>query len=143
MPAAAIPPPLEMLEPELVLELPVLLLDRPPAADQRDQLAQRGGGGEVEQVVLPFVVDQRALTQEPPLAPALGGAHTAGREARRQGAVGALGPGDAPPRRAAAIAAAVRVRRSPGVHIVSTDRMARLQRNPRRSTPRRNAAFES
>ena len=98
MPTAAIPPPLEMLEPELVLELPVLLLDRSPAADQRDQLAQRGGGGEVEQVVLPFVVDQRALVQEPPLAPALGRAHTAGREARRQGSFGALDPGDAPPR---------------------------------------------
>ena len=64
-----------MIEPEFVLELPVQLLDRPPAPGHRDQGAQRGCGVEIEQVVFPFVVDQRALAQEPALAPALGGAH--------------------------------------------------------------------
>src|SRR5260221_14582783 len=57
----------EMVETEFVLELAILLLDRPPTAGERDQVVQRGRRVEVEQVVFPFVVHQRALAQEPPL----------------------------------------------------------------------------
>ena len=88
----------EVIDPEFVFEFPGLLFDGPPTARDRDERAQRGGGLEVEQIVFPFVVEQRARAQEP--------------------AVAAAG-------RAVTIAAAVRVRRAPGVHIVSTDRMAR------------------
>src|SRR3546814_3337728 len=41
----------EMIEPDLVLEFLVLLLDGPPLMRETNQRAQRGGGREVYQVV--------------------------------------------------------------------------------------------
>ncbi len=48
---ARIAAPLEMIEAEIVLELAILLLDRPAAAGERDEVDQRRGRGHVEQVV--------------------------------------------------------------------------------------------
>jgi len=45
---AAIAPAFAVIDPEVVLQFPVLVLEGPPAAHQRDQVAQRGGLVEVE-----------------------------------------------------------------------------------------------
>ena len=54
---------------------------------------------EVEQIVFPFVVEQRALAQEPAVAAALGGAHADRGEAGGQRPLGPRSPGNAAPRR--------------------------------------------
>src|SRR3982751_58890 len=46
-------PPLEVVEPELVLELLVQLLAHPPALDQRREPLERGVGREVWEAALP------------------------------------------------------------------------------------------
>jgi len=90
----AIAPAFEVVDPEFVFQFPVLLFDGPPAAHQRDQLAQGGGRVEVEQIVCPLVVGQGPLAQEPALAAALGGPDAHRRKAGGQGAFGALAPRD-------------------------------------------------
>jgi hypothetical protein len=45
-----------VVDPQSVLQLAVLLFDGPPAAHERDQLAQRGARVEVEQIVFALVV---------------------------------------------------------------------------------------
>ncbi len=72
----------EVVEAELVLELAVLLFDRPAAARQRDQLAEAGGGREMDQIILAGV--GRAFTEQPALPPV---PRWAPRAARRTPAV--------------------------------------------------------
>jgi len=47
---------LEVIEPQLVLQLPVLLFDRPSAAGKAHQIAERRRAVEIQQVVYPLVV---------------------------------------------------------------------------------------
>ena len=62
---ALVAAPFEVVEAEFVFELAVLLFDRPAAAGERNQIDPRGGGREIEQIVLPLVVG-RAFTEQPP-----------------------------------------------------------------------------
>ena len=59
---------LEMIDAQFILELPILLLDGPAAARHGHQVVERRGGVEIQQVVLPGVVGQRALAQQPAVA---------------------------------------------------------------------------
>ncbi len=60
--------PFEVIEAEFVLQLLILLLDRPPLMGEPDQGAQRRRGGQVDQIVLgPVARAEGAFAQEPHL----------------------------------------------------------------------------
>lgn len=61
---ALIRAPFEVIEAEIVFEFAILLFDRPAAAGERDQVDQRRGRREVEQVVLPLV-GRRPFAEQP------------------------------------------------------------------------------
>jgi len=58
--------PFEVIESEIVFEFEVLLFDGPATPRQRDEVDERRGDGEVQQIVLPLV-GRGALTEEPAL----------------------------------------------------------------------------
>src|SRR3954471_23439970 len=107
-------PPLEVVEPELVLELLVQLLAYPPALDQRREPLERGIGREVREVVLPLargpvLADQPRLLAGQVPAACVGRPPPAGRRtppgagpwsrcARRRCGTPPVGSRPAPPR---------------------------------------------
>ena len=64
---AAKAPAFKMIQPEVVFEFAVLLLDRPTAAGESDEVPESGRRREVEQIVFPDVVE-RSFTEQPALA---------------------------------------------------------------------------
>ena len=76
---ARIGAPFEMVEAEIVFELAILLFNRPAAPGEGDQVDERRGRREVEQVVLPFV-GGRSFAEQPALASPRRGAHAEGTE---------------------------------------------------------------
>ena len=102
---AGIAAPFEMVEAELVLEVLVLLLDRPPLMRQADQARQAGRGGQVDEVLFAPpgwaqspLAQEPHLGREPPLPPVVRGGHPQGGEVGRPGGVGPIAPRHAPPR---------------------------------------------
>jgi hypothetical protein len=70
----------EMIEAKFVLEFLILLFDGPALMGESDEIAQRRGGGEIDQIVAgPIAGRQFPLAQqphfggEPSLAPVVGG----------------------------------------------------------------------
>ena len=78
VPPAAIAPAFTMIEPEVIFEFAVLLLDGPAASGQRDEVRERRRRREVEQIVFPDVGG--AFAQQPAVAAALRRAHAHGVE---------------------------------------------------------------
>jgi hypothetical protein len=85
---------LEMIEPEVVFELAILLFDRPAAAGERDEVDERRRAGQVEQVLLPFV-GRGSFAEQPPVAAPLRGpdAHRTEPRGQRTGGTGPPGHG--------------------------------------------------
>ena len=72
----------EVIEAEIVLELAILLFDGPAAPRERDQVDERRGRREMEQVVLADV-GGRAFAEQPAVAPARRRAHAQRAELAR------------------------------------------------------------
>lgn len=103
---AGIAPSLEVVEPQFAFELLVLLLDGPALMRQGHQRAQRGGGGQMDEVVLqprcraPFVFAQQPdLRREMGMAPLVCRRDADRGEPRGSRRLRAIAPGDAPPAR--------------------------------------------
>ena len=84
-----------MVKAELVLEVLVLLLDRPPLMRQADQARQAGRGGQVDEVLFAPpgwaqspLAQEPHLGREPPLPPVVRGGHPQGGEVGRPGGRG-------------------------------------------------------
>src|SRR5438876_11057276 len=90
---------IEVIEPQLGLEVAILHLDRPPAARDAHQGLERRVRRQIAEVVLPLAVDQRFLTEQPALAATLRDVHTHGGATRSERTLGALAPAHAMPRR--------------------------------------------
>ena len=84
--------PFEVIEPQFVFQLAVLLFDGPAAARQTDQRLQRGRCLQIEDVVLPRVVGQRPFEEDPALAPPVAQADPTRDKAGGQRTLRALPP---------------------------------------------------
>src|SRR5712691_1820629 len=88
----------EMIESQLALQIAILHFDRPATAGDPHERLERRGGRQVAEVVLPFVVDERFLAQQPPLAATLRNAHAYRREAGFERPLRTASPSNAMPR---------------------------------------------
>ena len=98
-------PSLEVIEPEFGFEVLIVLFDRPALMRQADQLRQRRGRGERDEVVLAAsrraeasFAQQPDFWREPPLPPIGRRRDTPGREVRFPRGIGAVAPRHAVPR---------------------------------------------
>ena len=90
-----------MIEAEVVLQLPIVLFDRPAAAREAHQLEERRRGRQIQQIGFALAARrERTLGEEPALGAARRGPHAHGRKAGGQRALRPLGPRDPAPRAA-------------------------------------------
>ncbi len=106
-----------MIEPELVLQFLILLLDRPALMGETHERAQRRGRRQIHQVVFgPRFRSEIAFAQqphfgrEPSLPPVVRRRHPCGAEARAPGGVGPVAPRHESP-------VTTRLRRGPGTSL--------------------------
>src|SRR5450755_1048185 len=87
----------EVIEPEIVFELSVLLFDGPTTPRERDEVDQRRMWRQMQQIVF-ALVNRRAFAEKPALASSLRRADPQGDEACGERAARARAPGDRLPR---------------------------------------------
>ena len=134
----------EMIEAEFVLQLPIVLFDGPTGACEADELAERRGGRQVQQIGFALAAGgERTLRQEPALGPTRGGGRT--RRAAKRAANGPFVPCAHATRRHARRGSCLITRpilyrrRAPVTCTVKREATPRAYRKPMRSTAVRNA----
>ena len=139
---ALIAPPFEMIESQIVFELPILLLDRPTTALECHEIAQGRGGGEMQQIVFLLFGAERSHSNQRSPRPFTGRTRRATKSA-------VSGPCVPAPHvtethacfgAEAAKAVAVKVPETSATVNVASPRVATPYASPSRSRPARNAA---
>src|ERR1700693_6520803 len=87
----------EMIEAQLALQIAILDFDGPATASDAHERLERRGRRQVAEVVLPLVVDQGFLTEQPALAATLRNAYADRGKASLERAFGARSPADPVP----------------------------------------------
>src|SRR5260370_18420460 len=88
----------EVIQAEVVLELPIMLFDRPAAAREAHQVEERRRGGQIQQIGFARAAGrERALGEEPALGAPRRGPHPPGPKAGGPPAPPSPGPPDPPP----------------------------------------------
>src|ERR1700730_5483140 len=88
----------EVIEAQLALQMAILDFDGPTTASDAYERLERRGRRQVAEVILPLVVDQGFLTEQPALAATLRYADADGCKASLERAFGARSPSDPVPR---------------------------------------------